>query len=35
MASITAAGTAYSNYRVPTIPFFTYYSMSGFHASAT
>jgi pyruvate dehydrogenase E1 component len=30
MASMTAAGTAYSNYRVPTIPFFTYYSMFGF-----
>jgi pyruvate dehydrogenase E1 component len=30
MASFTAAGTAYSNYRVPMIPFFTYYSMFGF-----
>src|SRR6201981_1699697 len=30
MASFTAAGTAYSNYGVPTIPFFTYYSMFGF-----
>ncbi len=30
MSSFTAAGTAYSNYRVPTIPFFTYYSMFGF-----
>jgi pyruvate dehydrogenase E1 component len=30
MASFIAAGTAYSNYRVPTIPFFTYYSMFGF-----
>jgi pyruvate dehydrogenase E1 component len=30
MASMTAAGTAYSNYRVSTIPFFTYYSMFGF-----
>ncbi len=30
MASMTAAGTAYSNYGVPTIPFFTYYSMFGF-----
>ena len=30
MASMTAAGTAYSNYNVPTIPFFTYYSMFGF-----
>src|SRR5689334_12343590 len=30
MASMTAAGTAYSNYRVPMIPFFTYYSMFGF-----
>ncbi|MGI8771619.1 MAG: pyruvate dehydrogenase (acetyl-transferring), homodimeric type [Acidobacteriaceae bacterium] len=30
MASFTAAGTAYSNYRVPAIPFFMYYSMFGF-----
>src|SRR5262245_8637400 len=30
MASFTAAGTAYSNYRVPMIPFFIYYSMFGF-----
>ncbi len=30
MASMTAAGTAYSNYGVPTVPFFTYYSMFGF-----
>jgi pyruvate dehydrogenase E1 component len=30
MASFTAAGTAYSNYKVQTIPFFTYYSMFGF-----
>ena len=30
MASFTAAGTAYSNYSVPMIPFFTYYSMFGF-----
>ncbi len=30
MASFTAAGTAYANYKVPTIPFFTYYSMFGF-----
>jgi pyruvate dehydrogenase E1 component len=30
MASYTAAGTAYSNYGVPMIPFFTYYSMFGF-----
>ena len=30
MASMTAAGTAYANYGVPTIPFFTYYSMFGF-----
>jgi len=30
MASFTAAGTAHSNYRVPMIPFFTYYSMFGF-----
>ncbi len=30
MASFTAAGTAYSNYKVDTIPFFTFYSMFGF-----
>src|SRR5205807_5956968 len=30
MASFTAAGTAYSNYHVPMIPFFTFYSMFGF-----
>ena len=30
MASLTAAGTAYANYGVPMIPFFTYYSMFGF-----
>ena len=30
MCSFTAAGTAYSNYRVPMIPFFIYYSMFGF-----
>ena len=30
MASFTAAGTAYSNYKVPMIPFFIYYSMFGF-----
>ena len=30
MASFTAAGTAYSNYHVPTIPFFIFYSMFGF-----
>jgi pyruvate dehydrogenase E1 component len=30
MASCTAAGTAYSNYGVPMIPFFIYYSMFGF-----
>ncbi len=30
MSSFTAAGTAYSNYKVPMIPFFTYYSMFGF-----
>src|SRR6201987_4364244 len=29
MASFTAAGTAYSNYRLPTIPFYMYYSMFG------
>ncbi len=30
MASFTAAGCAYYNYNVPTIPFYTYYSMFGF-----
>src|SRR6185312_10164190 len=30
MASFTAAGTAYSNYRLPAIPFYMYYSMFGF-----
>ena len=30
MASFTAAGTAYTNYRVPTVPFYMYYSMFGF-----
>jgi pyruvate dehydrogenase E1 component len=30
MASFTAAGTAYANYRVDMIPFFIYYSMFGF-----
>ncbi|RXH56014.1 Pyruvate dehydrogenase E1 component [Granulicella sibirica] len=30
MASFTAAGTAYSNYGIPTIPFYMYYSMFGF-----
>jgi pyruvate dehydrogenase E1 component len=30
MASFTAAGTAYSTYKVPAIPFFMYYSMFGF-----
>ncbi len=30
MASCIAAGTAYANYGVPMIPFFTYYSMFGF-----
>ena len=30
MASFTAAGTAYSNYNVPAIPFYMYYSMFGF-----
>ncbi len=30
MASMMAAGTAYANYGVPMIPFFTYYSMFGF-----
>jgi pyruvate dehydrogenase E1 component len=30
MASFTASGTAYANYNVEMIPFFTYYSMFGF-----
>jgi len=30
MASFTAAGTAYANYKVPMVPFFIYYSMFGF-----
>jgi pyruvate dehydrogenase E1 component len=30
MASFTAAGTAYANYKLPTIPFYMYYSMFGF-----
>jgi pyruvate dehydrogenase E1 component len=30
MGSFTAAGTAYANYGVPTIPFYIYYSMFGF-----
>jgi len=30
MASFTAAGTAYSNYKVPMVPFYMYYSMFGF-----
>jgi pyruvate dehydrogenase E1 component len=30
MASMTAAGAAYANYRIDMIPFFTYYSMFGF-----
>ncbi len=30
MASFTAAGTAYSNYNLPSIPFYMYYSMFGF-----
>jgi len=30
MASFTAAGTAYANYRVPMVPFYMYYSMFGF-----
>jgi len=30
MASFTAAGTAYSNYGLPLIPFYIYYSMFGF-----
>ncbi len=30
MCSFTAAGSAYSNYQVPMLPFFTFYSMFGF-----
>ena len=30
MGSFTAAGTAYANYGLPMIPFYTYYSMFGF-----
>ena len=30
MASFTAAGTAYANYGVPSVPFYMYYSMFGF-----
>jgi len=30
MASFTAAGTSYANYKVPMIPFYLYYSMFGF-----
>jgi pyruvate dehydrogenase E1 component len=30
MASFTAAGTAYATYKVPTVPFYMYYSMFGF-----
>ncbi len=30
MSSFIAAGTAYANHGVPTIPFFIYYSMFGF-----
>jgi pyruvate dehydrogenase E1 component len=30
MASFTAAGTSYTNYRVPMVPFYMYYSMFGF-----
>src|SRR5271156_2294366 len=30
MASFTAAGTAYANYKLEMIPFFIYYSMFGF-----
>src|ERR1035438_7225217 len=30
MAAFTAAGTAYANYGVDTIPFYIYYSMFGF-----
>jgi pyruvate dehydrogenase E1 component len=30
MGSFTAAGAAYANYRIPMVPFFTFYSMFGF-----
>ena len=30
MATFTAAGTAYANFDIPMIPFYTYYSMFGF-----
>jgi pyruvate dehydrogenase E1 component len=30
MASFTAAGTAYVNYKIPMVPFYMYYSMFGF-----
>jgi pyruvate dehydrogenase E1 component len=30
MASFTAAGCGYANYKIPTIPFYMYYSMFGF-----
>ncbi len=30
MASFTAAGTAYTNYKIPMVPFYLYYSMFGF-----
>ena len=30
MASFTAAGTAYANYKIPMVPFYMYYSMFGF-----
>jgi pyruvate dehydrogenase E1 component len=30
MASFTAAGTAYTNYNLPIVPFYLYYSMFGF-----
>jgi pyruvate dehydrogenase E1 component len=35
MCSFIAAGTAYANHGINTIPFFIYYSMFGFSASAT
>ena len=34
LASFTAAGTAYSNFGIPTIPFFIFYSMFGFQRVA-
>jgi len=35
MASFTAAGQAYSTYKMPMIPFYMYYSMFGFRGLGT